>query len=204
MKLRPVDFASEGLFLCGTAQGPKTIPESIAQAKAAAIPSAALRVGMTSTDTRGVSEAAWPAAVKAQPSEQWPAQGLAPSPAPVVPVPGSELGVARHARKRNHVADVGHAGHVLHESLEAEPETRVRHGPKATQVQVPPVIGRVQIQVLHLLLQDFEPLLALAAADQFAQRAVDDLGPCVLDVGEPGGRGGDARFHLGARRGRSQ
>jgi heterodisulfide reductase subunit A len=35
-KLRPVDTQRSGMFLAGTAQGPKTIPESIAQAKAAA------------------------------------------------------------------------------------------------------------------------------------------------------------------------
>jgi len=36
MKLRPVDFASEGLFLCGTAHAPKFIKETIAQATAVA------------------------------------------------------------------------------------------------------------------------------------------------------------------------
>lgn len=36
MKLRPVDFAAEGVYMCGLAHGPKTIDESIAQAKAAA------------------------------------------------------------------------------------------------------------------------------------------------------------------------
>lgn len=35
-KLHPVDTQRTGMFLCGTAQGPKNIPESIAQAKAAA------------------------------------------------------------------------------------------------------------------------------------------------------------------------
>ena len=35
-KLRPVDFASDGIFLCGTAHGPKLVGESIAQAMAAA------------------------------------------------------------------------------------------------------------------------------------------------------------------------
>ncbi|MHC4691949.1 MAG: FAD-dependent oxidoreductase [Planctomycetota bacterium] len=35
MKLRPVDFASDGLFLCGTCHSPKFIDESIAQAQAA-------------------------------------------------------------------------------------------------------------------------------------------------------------------------
>ena len=36
IKLRPVDFASEGIFLCGMAQYPKFIDESISQASAAA------------------------------------------------------------------------------------------------------------------------------------------------------------------------
>jgi heterodisulfide reductase subunit A-like polyferredoxin len=35
-KLRPVDFASEGIFLCGMAHSPKLISESISQAMAAA------------------------------------------------------------------------------------------------------------------------------------------------------------------------
>jgi heterodisulfide reductase subunit A len=36
VKLRPVDFAADGVFLCGTAHYPKTISESIAQAYGAA------------------------------------------------------------------------------------------------------------------------------------------------------------------------
>jgi len=36
MKLRPVDFASDGIFLCGLAHGPKSLTETIAQASAAA------------------------------------------------------------------------------------------------------------------------------------------------------------------------
>jgi len=36
VKLRPVDFATEGVFVCGLAHAPKSIEESIAQAKAAA------------------------------------------------------------------------------------------------------------------------------------------------------------------------
>ena len=36
VKLRPVDFATEGVFVCGLAHGPKDIDESIAQSKAAA------------------------------------------------------------------------------------------------------------------------------------------------------------------------
>ena len=37
MTFTPVDFSKRGVFLCGLAHGPKTIDESIAQAKAAAI-----------------------------------------------------------------------------------------------------------------------------------------------------------------------
>jgi heterodisulfide reductase subunit A-like polyferredoxin len=36
VKLRPVDMASEGIFVCGTAHSPKLISESISQAMAAA------------------------------------------------------------------------------------------------------------------------------------------------------------------------
>ena len=36
VKLRPVDFATDGIFVCGLAHAPKSIDESIAQAKAAA------------------------------------------------------------------------------------------------------------------------------------------------------------------------
>jgi len=36
VKLRPVDFATEGIFLCGLAHSPKPLDESIAQASAAA------------------------------------------------------------------------------------------------------------------------------------------------------------------------
>jgi heterodisulfide reductase subunit A len=36
MKLRPVDFATEGIFLCGLAHAPKFMDETIAQARAAA------------------------------------------------------------------------------------------------------------------------------------------------------------------------
>jgi len=46
-KLRPVDFASEGIFLCGMAHSPKLISESIAQAMAAGA-----RAGAFLADTR--------------------------------------------------------------------------------------------------------------------------------------------------------
>lgn len=37
MKLRPVDFSSDGMYLCGTAHAPKTVGETITQANAAAM-----------------------------------------------------------------------------------------------------------------------------------------------------------------------
>jgi heterodisulfide reductase subunit A len=36
IKLRPVDFATDGVFLCGTAQAPKLVDEAVSQASAAA------------------------------------------------------------------------------------------------------------------------------------------------------------------------
>jgi heterodisulfide reductase subunit A len=51
MKLRPVDFASDGLFLCGTCHSPKFIDESIAQAQAAA----AKAVGILSKEVMEIS-----------------------------------------------------------------------------------------------------------------------------------------------------
>ena len=36
VKLRPVDMATEGIFVCGTAHSPKLLSETIAQALAAA------------------------------------------------------------------------------------------------------------------------------------------------------------------------
>jgi len=42
MKLRPVDFASEGLFLCGTAHAPKFISEAVSQANAVAARAASI------------------------------------------------------------------------------------------------------------------------------------------------------------------
>jgi heterodisulfide reductase subunit A len=42
MKLRPVDFMTDGIFLCGLAHSPKTIEESILQAQAAAARAAAV------------------------------------------------------------------------------------------------------------------------------------------------------------------
>jgi heterodisulfide reductase subunit A len=44
-KLRPVDTAIDGIYLAGCAQGPKDIPDSVAQAKAAAASAASVMAG---------------------------------------------------------------------------------------------------------------------------------------------------------------
>jgi heterodisulfide reductase subunit A len=41
-KLRPLDFAADGIFLCGLAHSPRALDESIAQAQGAAIRAVAL------------------------------------------------------------------------------------------------------------------------------------------------------------------
>ena len=53
MKLRPVDFATDGLFVCGLAHYPKSIDESIAQAQAAAARAATI-LSRKSIEVEGV------------------------------------------------------------------------------------------------------------------------------------------------------
>nr|WP_309298897.1 4Fe-4S binding protein [Desulforhabdus amnigena] len=53
MKLRPVDFATDGIFLCGLAHYPKPIDESIAQAQAAAARAATI-LAQKSIEVEGV------------------------------------------------------------------------------------------------------------------------------------------------------
>jgi heterodisulfide reductase subunit A len=56
MKLRPLDFASDGIFLCGTAHYPKFIPETISQAEGAAARAAAILSQDTLTASGAVCE----------------------------------------------------------------------------------------------------------------------------------------------------
>ncbi len=53
MKLRPVDFAADGVYLCGLAHGPKLMQESITQARAAAMRAAVL-LGKGRLEARGI------------------------------------------------------------------------------------------------------------------------------------------------------
>ena len=54
-ELRPIETARPGIFVAGTAQGPKSIPETIAQAKAAAACAFTLLSGAVSTPAVEVS-----------------------------------------------------------------------------------------------------------------------------------------------------
>ena len=56
VKLRPVDFASEGLFLCGTAHAPKFITETISQANAVAGRAAAI---LSTSELQVSGQIAW-------------------------------------------------------------------------------------------------------------------------------------------------
>jgi heterodisulfide reductase subunit A len=56
VKLRPVDFAADGVFLCGTAHYPKHIPESISQAYGAAGRAATILAKDSVTASGAISE----------------------------------------------------------------------------------------------------------------------------------------------------
>ena len=53
-------------------------------------------------------------------------------------LPGLEWRITRCARKRDNIANVGHAGDVGNETLQAQPEARVRHTAVAAQIAIPP------------------------------------------------------------------
>jgi len=56
MKLRPLDFATDGMFLCGTAHYPKYIPEAINQANGAALRAATILSQDTITSSGAICE----------------------------------------------------------------------------------------------------------------------------------------------------
>mmetsp|Transcript_32863 Transcript_32863/g.98298 ORF Transcript_32863/g.98298 Transcript_32863/m.98298 type:complete len:242 (-) Transcript_32863:908-1633(-) len=80
----------------------------------------------------------------------------------------SKVARAGVAREGDHVADVWDAGDVADEPLEAESVARVGDRPVPAEVDVPPVVLRVEPRLLHLAQQHRQPLLALAAADELA------------------------------------
>ena len=79
----------------------------------------------------------------------------------------SKLRTARRARERDHVADVGHAGDELHGALQAQAEAGVGDGAVAAEVEIPPVVFRVEV------------LLAPCAASSTSSRSSRWLPPMI-------------------------
>ncbi|CAN4022567.1 DNA modification methylase, partial [Dysosmobacter welbionis] len=75
---------------------------------------------------------------------------------------------ADRSRVGQDVPDVADAGEVHHQPFKAQAEARVLAGAVAPQVAVPPVVLGVHAQLPDAAFQDFQPLLALAAADDLA------------------------------------
>src|SRR6185295_14636556 len=84
-------------------------------------------------------------------------------------------GVPGSAREWNRVAHVGEPGNVRHGALEAETEPGMRHRPVAAQVAIPAVVVLVETGLRHARIEDVEPLLALAAADDLADPGGEDV-----------------------------
>src|SRR5271169_6376360 len=94
--------------------------------------------------------------------------------------------VAGGARERDRVAHVGEAGDVGEGALKAEAEAGMRHRAVAAQVAVPGVVLAVDVALGHARVEHFEPLLALAAADDLADPGCEhvhrrDRPPVVVD-----------------------
>ncbi len=71
----------------------------------------------------------------------------------------SEFRVARRPWKGNHVADVAHAGCILHGPFKTKPESGMRNRPVPSQIDVPPILGLVQASFGHPRLQDIQAVL---------------------------------------------
>src|SRR5438132_493150 len=79
-----------------------------------------------------------------------------------------EFRTPRCAGKWNHVADIAHTGDELNGSFQAQAKASVRHGAKAAEIEVPPVVFGLESLLVHSLGEYIEPLFALAAADDLA------------------------------------
>ena len=64
-----------------------------------------------------------------------------------------EFGIAGRSGERNHVADVGHARDELDDAFQSQPESGMRHGAEPAQIQIPPVVVRDQVLLLHAVCQ---------------------------------------------------
>src|SRR5215472_13042580 len=80
----------------------------------------------------------------------------------------SILRVAWSSWERDCVAHVGETRAIRDRALEAKAEARMRYRAIAAQIAVPSVMLLVDAALCHARVQHFEPLLALAAADDLA------------------------------------
>jgi hypothetical protein len=80
----------------------------------------------------------------------------------------SELRILGRARERDHVADVGHAGHKQREAFEAQAEARMRGRAVLAGFEVPPQAFLRDVQFLDAGVELVVVLLPLRAADDFA------------------------------------
>src|SRR5688500_1689905 len=87
---------------------------------------------------------------------------------PRAPTPPLEVRLARCAWERDHVANVLDTRRVDDRALEAETEARVWHRAVATEIAIPPVVGRVQAHLADAPVEHVEALFALRAADDLA------------------------------------
>src|SRR5215472_15971111 len=101
--------------------------------------------------------------------------------------------VSGRSREGDRVADVGKAGDVGEGALEAEAKAGVRDSAVAAEVAVPGVVFLVDAALGRALVQDVEPLLALAATDDLAdpRRQNVHCGDSAATVIEPHVKGFD-------------
>src|SRR5262245_25351317 len=80
----------------------------------------------------------------------------------------SEFGVARRARERDDVTDVGHPRGVDDRPLEPEAKSGMRHRAVSPEVAIPAVVFLGQAELVQSGIEHVESLLALGAPDDFA------------------------------------
>ena len=79
-----------------------------------------------------------------------------------------ELQRARRTGERERVADIGNTGEHHDEALEAHAKPGMRNRAETAQIQVPPIVCGILIHLADTAFEHVEALLALAAADEFA------------------------------------
>src|SRR5262245_42894531 len=87
----------------------------------------------------------------------------------------SKFRAAWRPRKRDDIADGGHSGEEWDGAFQAEAEAGVGDGAEAAEIQIPPIVGGIEVLLGHALLEDVEAFFALAAADDLADLGDEDV-----------------------------